>query len=208
MCAFDPSEYSNEVVEMVYQPWTIEVKPYSDGGYFARVVELPGCMTEADTAAEALEALEDARAGWIATAIEEGTKIPQPVSAGEYSGKIFVRTSPQLHRLVTERAAMEGVSMAQWVSEVLAREVGSSSFQTIASAVQEQMQQVLGTLNQGTLTEVQSVLKALEPNLDLLRTLTNPQSTEALREVVEKIAAGTSSAAPPSGRSSSKAKAS
>lgn len=127
MGAIDPTGYSGEVLELVYQPWDIEVKPYPDGGYFARVIELPGCMTEADSAAEALEALEDARAAWIAVALDQGLKIPTPVSAGEYSGKIFVRTSPQLHKLVVETAARHGVSMSQWVSEVLAREVGASS---------------------------------------------------------------------------------
>jgi antitoxin HicB len=124
MGAFDPSEYGPEVLELVWQPWTIEVKPYPDGGYFARVVELPGCMTEADSAAEVLEALEEARAEWITVALEHGQKIPAPVGASEYSGKIFARTSPALHRLVAEEAARHGVSMSQWISEVLAREVG------------------------------------------------------------------------------------
>jgi hypothetical protein len=49
------------------------------------------------------------------------------LAAGEYSGKTFVRTSPQLHKMVAETAARHGVSMSQWVSEVLAREVGVSS---------------------------------------------------------------------------------
>ncbi len=127
MGAIDPTAYSTEVLDLVHQPWDIEVKPYPDGGYFARVIELPGCMTEADSAAEALEALEDARAAWIAVALDQGLKIPTPVAAGEFSGKIFVRTSPQLHKMVTETAARHGVSMSQWVSEVLAREVGASS---------------------------------------------------------------------------------
>lgn len=126
MGATDPAAYTTEVLELAHQPWDIELKPYPDGGYFARVVELPGCMTEASSAAEALEALEDARAAWIAVALDQGLKIPLPVAAGDYSGKIFVRTSRQLHKMVAEAAARHGVSMSQWVSEVLAREVGAS----------------------------------------------------------------------------------
>ncbi len=130
MAGIRPSEYRSEVLEFVYQPWTIEVRPYPEGGYFARVVELPGCMTEADTAADVLDSLEEARAEWISAALELGQTIPEPLGVADYSGKIFVRTSARLHRLVAEAAAKEGVSMSQWVSEVLAREVGVLSFST------------------------------------------------------------------------------
>lgn len=124
MATIDPSNYSEEVIEHVYQPWNIEVKQYSDGGFFAKVTELPGCMTEADTAADVIDALEEARAEWISAALEMGQKIPQPLASTEYSGKIFVRTSPDLHRKVAEAAARQGVSMSQWVGELLATEVG------------------------------------------------------------------------------------
>jgi len=56
-------------------------------------------MTEGDPAAEALDALEDARAAWIAVALDQGLEIPTPVASSEYSGRIFVRTSRQLHRM-------------------------------------------------------------------------------------------------------------
>lgn len=117
---------SAEVDMLVHLPWTIEVRPYEDGTYFARVVELAGCMTEGDSAGEALEALEEARALWIASALEHGDEIPRPASEQQsYSGKIFVRTSPRLHRRVAEEAEREGVSMSQWVSEALAGLVGN-----------------------------------------------------------------------------------
>ncbi|MGH2770957.1 MAG: toxin-antitoxin system HicB family antitoxin [Actinomycetota bacterium] len=130
MAGIQPGEYRPEVLEFVYQSWTIEVRPYPEGGYFARVVELPGCMTEADTAADVLDSLEEARAEWISAALELGQTIPEPLRAAEYSGRIFIRTSSQLHRLVVEAAAKEGVSMSQWASEILAREVGVLSSPT------------------------------------------------------------------------------
>ncbi|HEX2294560.1 MAG TPA: type II toxin-antitoxin system HicB family antitoxin [Actinomycetota bacterium] len=117
------SDYKPEVLEHLRQPWTIEIRPYSDGGYFARVVELRGCMTEADTQLEALQQLEEAQAEWLAAAVETGDPIPKPSGDSEFSGKIFVRTSPHLHRMVSEAALREGVSMSQWVSEVLSRAV-------------------------------------------------------------------------------------
>ena len=122
------NDYKPEVLELLHQPWTIEIRPYSDGGFFARVVELRGCMTEADTQLEALQQLEESQAEWLAAALEAGDPIPKPSGDHEFSGKIFVRTSPHLHRMVSEAAMREGVSMSQWVSEVLSRAV---SFQDL-----------------------------------------------------------------------------
>jgi antitoxin HicB len=119
-------EYKPEVVERLYQPWTIEIHPYSDGGYFARVLELPGCMTEGDSKQDVLEMIEEATAEWLATAFELGLPIPEPMSDEHYSGKIFVRTSSRLHRLVAEEASRRGVSMSQWAAETLAEAVGAA----------------------------------------------------------------------------------
>lgn len=117
------NEYEPQLLELLHQPWTIEIRPYSDGGFFARVVELRGCMTEADTQLEALQQLEEAQAEWLAAALEAGDPIPKPSGDNDFSGKIFVRTSPHLHRMVSEAALREGVSMSQWVAEVLSRAV-------------------------------------------------------------------------------------
>ena len=106
------------------QPWTIEIRPDQDGGCFVSVVELPGCMTEGDTLQEGIEMIQDALALWLTVSLEHGDPIPEPRVIDDYSGKVFVRTSKQLHRLVSEEAARQGVSMSQWVGEVLAREVG------------------------------------------------------------------------------------
>lgn len=54
-------------------PYTIEVvRDEFDGysGWFARVVELSGCMTQADTFDELGEMIEDAMRAWIETAIK------------------------------------------------------------------------------------------------------------------------------------------
>jgi antitoxin HicB len=116
--------YKPEVESLLQQPWTIEIRPYPEGGFFARVVELRGCMTEADSPEEVLTKVREAQAEWLASAVEHGDPIPTPRGASEYSGKVFLRTSPGLHRAIVEEAARQGVSMSQWAAEVLAREVG------------------------------------------------------------------------------------
>lgn len=119
----DASDYDQRVLDLLWGDWTVELHRYEDGSFYAGIVELPGCMTEADSAPEAIEALEEARAEWLAAAIEQGLTIPRPMGEREYSGKVFVRVSPSLHRLVALAAARQGVSMSQWVAEKLAEEV-------------------------------------------------------------------------------------
>lgn len=82
-------------------------------------------MTEGDTPEEALEMMQDALRLWLETALEDGWPIPEPKGAKQYSGRLFIRTSPRLHCPVAEAAACQGVSMSQWVSEALALQVGT-----------------------------------------------------------------------------------
>jgi antitoxin HicB len=65
-------------------PYTIEITTYKDGGYFAKVKELEGCMTEGGTLEEVIKNIEDAKKAWIETALESGIEIPLP---GASSGK-------------------------------------------------------------------------------------------------------------------------
>lgn len=65
-------------------PYTIEIIPdEEDGGYVARVRELPGCLTQADTWDELLLMVEDAKRLWLESALEHGDAIPEPL--GEFS---------------------------------------------------------------------------------------------------------------------------
>ncbi len=57
--------------------YTIEIIP-DDGAWFARVKELPGCMTEVDTWEEVLPAIEEVKHLWIELALERGRPIPEP----------------------------------------------------------------------------------------------------------------------------------
>ena len=56
--------------------FTIRFERADEGGYTVTVPELPGCVTEGDTFAEALEMVKDAMAGWLQVAAESGDPIP------------------------------------------------------------------------------------------------------------------------------------
>ena len=49
-----------------------------DGAYVAEVPDLPGCMSDGATYAEAAANVEDAAQAWIETAREMGREIPVP----------------------------------------------------------------------------------------------------------------------------------
>ena len=58
-------------------PYTIEIIPdEDDGGYVARIRELPGCLTQADTWEELHEMVEDAKRLWLESALAHGDAIP------------------------------------------------------------------------------------------------------------------------------------
>ncbi|MDI6601348.1 MAG: toxin-antitoxin system HicB family antitoxin [Thermoanaerobacteraceae bacterium] len=103
-------------------PYTIEIKPSPEGGFAARIVELPGCITQADTIEEVYTMLEDAKRCWIEDALENSEKIPEPVGE-EYSGKFVVRIPKSLHKVLSERAAMEKVSLNQYIIYQLSKSV-------------------------------------------------------------------------------------
>ena len=113
-----------EIDRIMSKGYITEVKRNEDGTYFARIVEYPGCMTEGDTREEALANLDDAMRGWIEVKMEDGEPIPPPVSDDQFSGKFLVRLPRSVHRALSMRADLEGVSLNQYVASALSRSVG------------------------------------------------------------------------------------
>jgi len=61
--------------------YKVVIEPLSDedgGGFLATVPELPGCMSDGETRAEALARVEDAIATWLHCARKMGQTIPEP----------------------------------------------------------------------------------------------------------------------------------
>ncbi len=59
---------------VVIEPLSLE----DGGGYLASVPELPGCISDGETRAEALTNVEDAIATWLHCARKMGQAIPEP----------------------------------------------------------------------------------------------------------------------------------
>lgn len=64
--------------------YQIEVRPLSErdgGGYLAWVPDLPGCMSDGETATEAVTNVQQAITEWIEEAERLHLKIPEPSAA-------------------------------------------------------------------------------------------------------------------------------
>jgi antitoxin HicB len=59
-------------------PFTREIIPDPSGCWFVRIKELPGCMSQGETAQEALRMIEDALQLWLKLSLEDGDAIPEP----------------------------------------------------------------------------------------------------------------------------------
>ncbi len=108
-------------------PYTIVLERYDDQGTYwvARVLELPYCLIHGDTPEEAIKEIQEVKMEWIESNLERGLPIPEPQpDSHEYSGQIRLRIPPFLHRQLSYKAAIEDVSLNQYMTAALARSVG------------------------------------------------------------------------------------
>jgi antitoxin HicB len=107
-------------------PYTIILERWDDGTgsyWVARVAELPHCMIHGETPEEAIKDVETVKNDWIKSNLQRGLNIPEPTPR-KYSGKMILRVSPTLHKLLVQRAEAEGMSLNQYMSTSLATSVG------------------------------------------------------------------------------------
>ena len=105
----------------MYKGFEIIIEPNEEGGFYARIPDIPSIFTGGLTE---LEALKNARAAikeYIEVCEAEGLPAPQPKS-----GKFNVRVPKDLHRELARRAAEEGVSLNQLVVYILGRGIGKT----------------------------------------------------------------------------------
>lgn len=124
MSSITSANTRGEIERRMALPYAKEIIRNGDGTYFGRVVELPGCMTEGETGAEALANLDDAMRSWIEVKLEDGDAIPDPLTTDSYSGKFLTRVPRSLHRELAQRADREGISLNQFVLSTLSKTIG------------------------------------------------------------------------------------
>lgn len=101
-------------------PYRAEVMR-DDGGYFARIAELPGCMTWAARIEDLWPLIEDAKRVWIADALACGDPVPVPNDDDASGTSVVIRLPKRLHRDLMRQAQQVGMSLDTVVAERLAR---------------------------------------------------------------------------------------
>jgi antitoxin HicB len=129
------TDQKKELERILSRSYTHELVRDKDGSWFARVLELPGCMTTGRTEADALANLHDAMKAWVTAALEIGDSVPEPASVDQYSGKFMVRLPRSLHRDLVRRADVEGVSLNALVTTSLAAAIAGRGVEGMAQTV-------------------------------------------------------------------------
>lgn len=104
-------------------PYTIELIPDNEG-YFAKIKELPGCMSQGDTEEDAVKNVNEAKHLWLSTALKKGINIPKPEVDEEYSGKFLIRIPKSLHGKLSRLAKKEETSLNQLILNLLSERSG------------------------------------------------------------------------------------
>ena len=107
----------SDYLEAAY-PFRVDADP--DGGFVISFPDLPGCISQAETAAEIGPMAEEARQLWIETEYEAGESIPEPSFPPSFSGRFNLRLPRSLHARLAESSEREGVSLNQYVLALLA----------------------------------------------------------------------------------------
>jgi antitoxin HicB len=127
-----------KTIPRIAPPWPFEAYahiisalPAEDGGGFLITFpDLPGCMSDGKTEAEAVKNGRDAFVAVISALRDMGREIPAPsftpndATAPAASGKFVARVPKSVHAKLSARAKAEGVSLNTLVLAFLAEGLG------------------------------------------------------------------------------------
>lgn len=108
--------------------------PNNDGSYTVTFPDLPGCITEGKSQAEALNMAQDALSAWLVCAAETGEQITLPSAAqsislapGEFTSLVradtrdtqAVRRTVSIPRWMDEQVSAMGLSLSRVLQDAL-----------------------------------------------------------------------------------------
>ena len=129
-------QYPFDAYAHVVEPLTEE----DGGGYLITFPDLPGCMSDGETEAQALANARDAFSAWISARAHMGKPIPKPTRHGETAEpvRMMQRLPRSLHYRLVERAKAEGTSLNTLVTMLLAEGMGRREHRTQATSQKKQ----------------------------------------------------------------------
>ncbi len=106
----------------MYKEFEIIIEPNEEGGFYARIPDIPSIFTGGVTEIEALKNAKAAIKEYLEICEKDRLIVPQPKS-----GKFNVRVPKDLHRVLVRKATEEGVSLNQLVVYLLSRSIGGKT---------------------------------------------------------------------------------
>jgi antitoxin HicB len=106
-------------------PYTliVSIENDNDGScYVARLQEIPYLIGTGNTPEAAIKELEINKRLKFDADLELGFPIPEP---SNYSGQFHLRIGTSLHESLARLAALENISLNQYITNILARKVGA-----------------------------------------------------------------------------------
>lgn len=129
---------------MLYM-YSAVLTPMEDGsGYYARIPDLPGCVTTGRDLHDAIEQITDAMAGWLCVAEDEKLPIAPPSDPRRIEheeGEIctLVQADTIRYRAMTDtRAVRKNVSLPAWMA-MLADKQGVNCSQVLQEALRQKL---------------------------------------------------------------------
>lgn len=133
---------SKFVIKAIKPPYAFEayahiIEPIPEnegGGFLISFPDLPGCMADGATEAEALEMGREAFLSWVSAVSDMGDAIPKPVFTTALalplpsSGKFVQRVPKSIHAQLVAKAKQEGVSLNSLVLSFIADGLGRLDF--------------------------------------------------------------------------------
>jgi len=101
-----------------------------DGEYLATCAAFPGLSAFGETEEEALKEAKIALELFIESYKERGLALPKPIGASRYSGQLRLRLPKSLHERAANMATKDGVSLNQYITNAVNREVSSEESRT------------------------------------------------------------------------------
>ena len=105
--------------------YTATFHPIEDGsGYYARVPDLPGCVTTGRDLQDAIKQISDAAAGWLVSAEDEGLNICPPTPQAQLRLAddalcSFIQVDTIAYRALTDtRSVRKNVSLPAWMASM------------------------------------------------------------------------------------------
>lgn len=102
--------------------YTAIFTPIEDGnGFYAKVPDLPGCITTGSSLSDAIDQITDAMNAWLVVAEDEHLDIPEPtpqpnLQIDSESSCAFIKADTLVYRAQTDtRSVRKNVSLPVWM---------------------------------------------------------------------------------------------